>query len=54
VPAARFAVLFFLAVDFLAVLFFRAVAMTHPLSAGQDAIRFRRRRSRSLIPPHTP
>jgi hypothetical protein len=54
VPADRFAVDLF-AVDFRAVLFFlRAVAMTHPLSAGQDAIRFRRRRSRSLIPPHTP
>ena len=40
----------FLAVDF----FLRAVAMLHPLSAGHDAIRFRRLRSRSLIPPHTP
>jgi len=44
----------FLAVDFLAVDFFRAVAMCHPLSACQDAMRFRRRRSRSLMPPHTP
>ena len=53
VPADRFAAVFLPAV-FLAVDFFRAVAMTHPLSAGQDAMRFRRRRSRSLIPPHTP
>ena len=53
VPADRFAAVFLPAV-FLAVDFLRVVAMTHPLSAGQDAIRFRRRRSRSLIPPHTP
>ena len=53
VPVDRLAAVFlpdvFLAVDFL-----RAVAMLHPLSACQDAIRFRRRRSRSLMPPHTP
>jgi hypothetical protein len=44
----------FLAVDFRAVDFFRAVAMCHPLSTCHDAMRFRRRRSRSLMPPHTP
>jgi hypothetical protein len=30
------------------------VAMCSPPLAAQDAMRFRRRRSRSLIPPHTP
>ena len=30
------------------------VAMCSPPFADQDAMRFRRRRSRSLIPPHTP
>jgi hypothetical protein len=46
-------VLFLLAVDFLAVVFL--AGMVHPLSAlAQDAMRLRRRRSRSLMPPHTP
>jgi hypothetical protein len=33
---------------------FLVVAMCSPPFDDQDAIRFRRRRSRSLIPPHTP
>ena len=41
------------AVDFFRVDFLRAVAMVTSFHA-QDAIRFRRRLSRSLIPPHTP
>ena len=49
---------FLLAVDFLAVDFFadlRFAGMdSPPLKTGHDAMRFRRRRSRSLIPPHTP
>ena len=49
---------FLLAVDFLAVDFFadlRFAGMdSPPLKARHDAMRFRRRRSRSLIPPHTP
>jgi hypothetical protein len=48
----RFAALFF-------ALLLLAIAMPCPLSLPrrsvfQDAMRFRRRRSRSLIPPHTP
>jgi hypothetical protein len=48
----RFAALFF-------ALLLLAIAMPCPLSlprrsVSQDAMRFRRRRSRSLIPPHTP
>jgi hypothetical protein len=39
----RFAVDLFLAGD-----------MSPPSHPSQDAMRFRRRRSRSLIPPHTP
>jgi hypothetical protein len=56
----RVAAAFFAAVDRLAVLLLRAVdflrvaAMGHLLSNRQDAMRFRRRRSRSLSPPHTP
>jgi hypothetical protein len=58
-----FAVLFFLvdflAVDFFAVLFFLvdflAAGMGSPPPLGaQDAMRFRRRRSLSLMPPQTP
>jgi hypothetical protein len=30
------------------------VAMCHLPPCAQDAMRFRRRRSRSLMPPHTP
>jgi hypothetical protein len=41
-------------VDFLAVDFFLAGDMVTPFPLCQDAMRFRRRRSRSLIPPHTP
>jgi hypothetical protein len=41
------------AADFFRVDFLRAVAMFTSFRA-QDAIRFRRRLSRSLIPPHTP
>jgi len=51
------AVLFRVAAAFLAAVLrdvFLVVAIAHPLSPGQDAIRFRRRRSRSLMPPHTP
>ena len=44
----------FFAVDFRAVDFFLAGDIGHPLPHRQDAIRFRRRRSRSLMPPHTP
>jgi hypothetical protein len=44
----------FLAVDFLAD-FLAAGMFTSSLSRlDQEAMRFRRRRSRSLIPPHTP
>jgi hypothetical protein len=56
----RVAAAFFAAVDRLAVLLLRAVdllrvaAIGHLLSNRQDAMRFRRRRSRSLSPPHTP
>src|SRR5690349_9829499 len=48
VVAAFRAVVFFLAVDFL------ATGMGSPPLQDQDAMRFRRLRSRSLIPPHTP
>jgi hypothetical protein len=58
-PVLRRAVLF-LAVDFFAVDRFRAVLFLAiairppPFGLPQDAKRFRRRRSRSLIPPQTP
>ena len=39
-------------VDFLEDFF--AGIVSPPLKDAHDAIRFRRRRSRSLIPPHTP
>jgi hypothetical protein len=51
----RVAAAFLAAVDrFADVLLLRVAAMTHLLSGCQDAMRFRRRRSRSLRPPHTP
>jgi hypothetical protein len=51
----RVAAAFFAAVDLLrAVVLLRVAAMGHLLSNRQDAMRFRRRRSRSLSPPHTP
>ena len=58
-PAAdRFALVRFLvAAAFFAAVFRDVdlvVAMCSPPLAAQDAMRFRRRRSRSLIPPHTP
>jgi hypothetical protein len=48
-------VVFFLAdVFFAADFFLRAGGIPHLLSSRQDAMRFRRRLSRSLMPPHTP
>jgi len=38
----------------LRVVLLRVATMCHLLSHRQDAMRFRRRRSRSLMPPHTP
>jgi hypothetical protein len=38
----------------LRVVLLRVATMGHLLSHRQDAMRFRRRRSRSLMPPHTP
>jgi hypothetical protein len=54
-PAARLreVVVRFRVVRFRVVLL-RVATMGHLLSHRQDAMRFRRRRSRSLMPPHTP
>ena len=51
----RVAAAFLAAADrFLEVVFLRAGGIPHLLSSRQDAMRFRRRLSRSLMPPHTP
>jgi hypothetical protein len=42
-----------LAADLLRAAVFLRAAIRYPLP-GQDAMRFRRRRSRSLMPPQTP
>jgi hypothetical protein len=54
--AARFreVVVRFRVVVRLRVVLLRVATMCHLLSHRQDAMRFRRRRSRSLMPPHTP